>query len=174
MTIILSKEEQQQYDELKQNFINYYNTVLVPQLQQKEDFRLQCVKSFWRLVWIAVFVLPLLMFCGFWAQGYYQFDSEIIFNLGFGLCAITAFVLRGPFAKYRKRIKDDIIEDVEFFGGCNGNLKGIGILIRGMNINDIIPKLSGLPCGSRPTSCPDQLTKGIEAYLEAKKAAAVS
>ena len=64
------------------------------------------------------------------------------------------------------RIKDDIIEDVEFFGGCNG------ILIRGMNINDIIPKLSGLPCGSRPTSCPDQLTKGIEAYLEAKKAAA--
>lgn len=72
------------------------------------------------------------------------------------------------------RIKNDIIEDVEFFGGCNGNLKGIGILIRGMNINDIIPKLSGLPCGSRPTSCPDQLTKGIEAYLEAKKAAAVS
>ena len=71
------------------------------------------------------------------------------------------------------RIKDDIIEDVEFFGGCNGNLKGIGILIRGMNINEIIPKLSGLPCGSRPTSCPDQLTKGIEAYLEAKKAAAV-
>ena len=64
------------------------------------------------------------------------------------------------------RIKDDIIEDVEFFGGCNG------ILIRGMNINDIIPKLSGLPCGSRPTSCPDQLTKGIEAELEAKKAAA--
>ncbi len=40
MTIILSKEEQQQYDELKQNFISYYNTVLVPQLQQKEDFRL--------------------------------------------------------------------------------------------------------------------------------------
>ena len=66
------------------------------------------------------------------------------------------------------RIKDDIIEDVEFVGGCNGNLKGIGILIRGMNIHDIIPKLSGLPCGSRPTSCPDQLTQGIQAYIEAK------
>lgn len=118
MTIILSKEEQQQYDELKQNFINYYNTVLVPQLQQKEDFRLQCVKSFWRLVWIAVFVLPLLMFCGFWVQSHYQFDSEIIFNLGFGLCAITAFVLRGPFAKYRKRIKDDIMSEfIKFFDG---------------------------------------------------------
>ena len=39
---------------------------------------------------------------------------------------------------------------------------------KGMNINDIVPKLSGLHCGSRPTSCPDQLTKGIEAYLKAK------
>ncbi len=66
------------------------------------------------------------------------------------------------------RIKDDIIQDVEFVGGCNGNLSGIGILIKGMNIHDIIPKLSGLPCGARPTSCPDQLTKGIEAYLEEK------
>ncbi len=72
------------------------------------------------------------------------------------------------------RIKDNIIEDVEFVGGCSGNLKGIGVLIRGMNINEVTQKLSGLPCGSRPTSCPDQLTKGIEAYLEAKKSAAVS
>ena len=66
------------------------------------------------------------------------------------------------------RIKDDIIQDVEFVGGCNGNLSGIGILVKGMNINDIIPKLSGLPCGSRPTSCPDQLTKALEAYIKAK------
>ena len=66
------------------------------------------------------------------------------------------------------RIKDNMIQDVEFVGGCNGNLSGIGILIKGMNINDIVPKLSGLHCGSRPTSCPDQLTKGIEAYLRAK------
>mgnify|MGYP002672666378 FL=1 len=66
------------------------------------------------------------------------------------------------------RIKDNIIQDVEFVGGCNGNLSGIGVLIKGMNINDIVPKLSGLHCGSRPTSCPDQLTKGIEAYLNAK------
>ena len=66
------------------------------------------------------------------------------------------------------RIKDDIIQDVEFVGGCNGNLNGIGILIKGMNINDIVSQLSGLHCGSRPTSCPDQLTKGIEAYLRAK------
>lgn len=66
------------------------------------------------------------------------------------------------------RIKDNIILDAEFVGGCSGNLSGIGILVKGMNINDVIPKLSGLPCGSRPTSCPDQLTKGLVAYLEAK------
>lgn len=66
------------------------------------------------------------------------------------------------------RIKDNIILDAEFVGGCSGNLSGIGILVKGMNINDVIPKLSGLPCGSRPTSCPDQLTKGLTAYLEAK------
>ncbi|MBP3490705.1 TIGR03905 family TSCPD domain-containing protein [bacterium] len=67
------------------------------------------------------------------------------------------------------RIKDNIIQDVEFVGGCNGNLSGIGVLVKGMNINDIVPKLSGIPCGARPTSCPDQLTKGIQAYLEAKR-----
>ena len=66
------------------------------------------------------------------------------------------------------RIKDNIIQDVEFVGGCNGNLSGIGVLVKGMNINDIVPKLSCIPCGARPTSCPDQLTKGIQAYLEAK------
>ena len=66
------------------------------------------------------------------------------------------------------KIKDNIILDAEFVGGCNGNLSGIAILIRGMHINDVVPKLSGLPCGSRPTSCPDQLSKGLEAYAKAK------
>ena len=66
------------------------------------------------------------------------------------------------------RIKDNVIEDVEFIGGCNGNLRGISVLVKGMNINDVIPKLNGLPCGSRPTSCPDQMTKGLIAYLESK------
>jgi uncharacterized protein (TIGR03905 family) len=64
------------------------------------------------------------------------------------------------------RVKDNIIQDVEFVGGCNGNLSGIGVLIRGMKIKDVIQKLQGLPCGNRPTSCPDQLTKGLNAYIE--------
>ena len=82
---------------------------------------------------------------------------------------IVQYQPKGVCAKMMQfRIKDDIIQDVEFVGGCNGNLSGIGILVKGMHINDIIPKLSGLPCGSRPTSCPDQLTKGLEAYTKAK------
>ena len=84
---------------------------------------------------------------------------------------VVQYQPKGVCAKMMQfRIKDNIIQDVEFVGGCNGNLSGIGILVKGMHVNDIIPKLSGLPCGSRPTSCPDQLTKGLAAYLEAKSA----
>ena len=67
------------------------------------------------------------------------------------------------------RIKDNIVHAVEFVGGCAGNLVGISTLVKGQKINDIIEKLQGIPCGSRPTSCPDQLTKGLAAYLEAKE-----
>ena len=82
---------------------------------------------------------------------------------------VVQYQPKGVCAKMMQfRIKEDVIQDVEFVGGCNGNLSGIGVLVRGMNINDIIPKLSGLPCGSRPTSCPDQLTKALEAYIKAK------
>ena len=84
---------------------------------------------------------------------------------------VVQYQPKGVCAKMMQfRIKDNIIQDVEFVGGCNGNLSGIGVLVKGMNINDVIPKLSGLPCGSRPTSCPDQLTKGLAAYIEAKGA----
>lgn len=66
------------------------------------------------------------------------------------------------------RIKDNIIQDVEFIGGCAGNLTGIGVLVKGLHIDEVVGKLQGIPCGSRPTSCPDQLTKGLAAYAEAK------
>ena len=66
------------------------------------------------------------------------------------------------------RIKDEIIYDVEFVGGCAGNLIGISSLVKGQTISDVISKLQGIPCGSRPTSCPDQLTRGLDAYLKAK------
>ena len=58
----------------------------------------------------------------------------------------------------------DIIRNVVFTGGCNGNLKGIGLLVEGMKAGDVLAKLSGVLCGSKDTSCPDQLSKALESY----------
>ena len=66
------------------------------------------------------------------------------------------------------KIQNDKILDMETVGGCSGNLKGIGSLIKGMDINEVIKRLQGLPCGSRPTSCPDQLSIALKLYAEEK------
>ncbi|MGN0368287.1 MAG: TIGR03905 family TSCPD domain-containing protein [Wujia sp.] len=59
-------------------------------------------------------------------------------------------------------IRDGKVYDVSFVGGCNGNLKGIGQLVEGMNVEDVIAKLEGTTCGFKPTSCPDQLAKALK------------
>lgn len=68
-------------------------------------------------------------------------------------CALMNVVLDG-----------DIIEDVEFLGGCPGNLAGIRQLVKGMKIDFVIEKLQGITCGGKPTSCPDQLSKCLLQY----------
>lgn len=62
------------------------------------------------------------------------------------------------------KIEKGIINKVEFSGGCNGNLKGMSILLQGMKVIDVITKLEGTTCGSRATSCPDQLAKALKEY----------
>lgn len=54
------------------------------------------------------------------------------------------------------------VEQVVFFGGCNGNLKGICQLVKGMHIDDVIARLNGITCGHKRTSCPDQLCRALE------------
>ena len=66
----------------------------------------------------------------------------------------------------RITIEGGILQNVEFVGGCNGNLKGIGSLVRGMSIDDIIARLEGITCGAKPTSCPDQLARALRAIKE--------
>ncbi len=56
----------------------------------------------------------------------------------------------------------DVIEKVQIIGGCAGNTVGVSRLIVGMKIDEAIKRLKGIPCGSRPTSCPDQLAKALE------------
>ena len=57
---------------------------------------------------------------------------------------------------------DHTIESVEVIGGCNGNLKGISRLLKGMKAEDAIARMEGTTCGPRPTSCPDQIAKNLK------------
>jgi len=63
-------------------------------------------------------------------------------------------------------IQNNQIADVQFYGGCNGNLKGIRSLVIGMNIDEVIEKLQGITCGPKATSCPDQLAKCLIEYKQ--------
>ena len=64
---------------------------------------------------------------------------------------------------------DDTIVDVDFLGGCPGNLLGIKSLVKGMKIDDVISKFSGIKCADKSTSCPDQLATCLSNFkTEAK------
>ena len=62
-------------------------------------------------------------------------------------------------------LEDGIIQSVAFTGGCNGNLKGISSLVKGMSAKDAIEKLQGTTCGGKTTSCPDQLARALTEAL---------
>lgn len=59
-------------------------------------------------------------------------------------------------------VEDGIVKKVKFEGGCNGNTKGIAALAEGMKVEDVIAKLSGIKCGFKNTSCPDQLAQALK------------
>ena len=59
-------------------------------------------------------------------------------------------------------VENGIVTDIEFFGGCNGNLKGIAALCEGLTVDEIIERLEGIKCGFKPTSCPDQFAKALK------------
>lgn len=60
-------------------------------------------------------------------------------------------------------VNNGVIESVAFIGGCNGNLKGISALVKGMKVEDAITRLEGIRCGFKATSCPDQLAQALKA-----------
>ena len=61
---------------------------------------------------------------------------------------------------------DNIIQSVQFVGGCAGNTVGISHLVQGMAVEDVIRKLEGIDCGGRGTSCPDQLAQALKELSE--------
>ena len=62
----------------------------------------------------------------------------------------------------------DQIQDMKVIGGCNGNLKGICALVKGMKAQDVIDRFSGVRCGFKSTSCPDQIAKALGEALKKK------
>ena len=59
-------------------------------------------------------------------------------------------------------IEDGKLKNVQYIGGCNGNLKGISSLVEGMDIDEVIARLEGTTCGMKNTSCPDQLATALK------------
>jgi uncharacterized protein (TIGR03905 family) len=82
-------------------------------------------------------------------KGYYMYKFKT-----FGTCSKEILF----------NVNDDIVCDVSFIGGCDGNLSGMSALVEGMNINDVILRLKNIKCGFKDTSCPDQLVKALEKY----------
>ncbi|MDE6888846.1 MAG: TIGR03905 family TSCPD domain-containing protein [Eubacterium sp.] len=66
-------------------------------------------------------------------------------------------------------IEGDVVTDVSFTGGCNGNLKAIPALVDGLTVDEIEKKLSGITCGFKQTSCGDQLARACREAYECQK-----
>ena len=64
---------------------------------------------------------------------------------------------------------EDVVRDLKVISGCNGNLQGISELVKGMKVEDIISRLSGISCGFKNTSCPDQIAKALKEFLSQYK-----
>lgn len=62
-------------------------------------------------------------------------------------------------------IEGNVVKNVRFFSGCNGNTQGVSRLIEGMDANEAVRRLKGIDCNGRGTSCPDQLAKAISEVI---------
>lgn len=62
-------------------------------------------------------------------------------------------------------MEDDTIQSIQVTGGCDGNLKGLSSLLKGMRVEEAIQRMEGIRCGGKPTSCPDQLAQALKTAL---------
>lgn len=76
---------------------------------------------------------------------------------------ILLYKTQGTCSRYIEvGVKDGRVTRCRFYGGCDGNTKGLSQLVTGMSVHDVIAKLDGVKCGLKPTSCPDQLCRALE------------
>ena len=64
-------------------------------------------------------------------------------------------------------VEDGRIQNVQFTGGCSGNLQGISRLVKGMTVEEVISRVEGIRCGFKATSCPDQLAQALKQFRDA-------
>ena len=62
----------------------------------------------------------------------------------------------------------EVIDEVRFTGGCNGNLQGLGALVKGMTPEEVIARVEGIRCKTKPTSCPDQLARALKDMMKSR------
>ena len=78
----------------------------------------------------------------------------------------TVYKTHGTCSQYIEvDVKDGKVTNCQFYGGCDGNTKGISQLVRGMSVEEVKNKLDGIRCGTKGTSCPDQLCRALEQLL---------
>ena len=93
-----------------------------------------------------------------------MFDVRKIFDRTEGEVRRTAFETCGQVCSRQIDIETDgeVIRQVRYTGGCNGNTQGVAALVAGMKIDDAIARLEGIDCNGRGTSCPDQLARALK------------
>ncbi len=62
-------------------------------------------------------------------------------------------------------VENGVIGSIQVEGGCNGNLKGLAALLKGMKVEEAIQRMEGIHCGAKPTSCPDQMAQALKTAL---------
>jgi uncharacterized protein (TIGR03905 family) len=83
---------------------------------------------------------------------------------------LNAYKTKGTCStKIHYEVEEGTLKKVVFDNGCSGNLTGISKLVEGMEVEDVIEKLKGIPCGRRSTSCPDQLARALEEHQLAQR-----
>lgn len=79
----------------------------------------------------------------------------------------TVYKTRGTCSQFIEvAVKDGVVMQCQFYGGCDGNTKGLAQLVVGMKVEDVKARLDGVRCGMKPTSCPDQLCRALEQAMQ--------
>ena len=67
--------------------------------------------------------------------------------------------------QFQIEVEEGVIHDIQVMGGCDGNLKGLSSLLKGMKVEEAIHRMEGIRCGTKPTSCPDQMAQALKKAL---------